>query len=836
MKFKNNYFGLSSFIIEIADKSYSKVYQVSIDSFDGNFFRLSQNSVLIMNGTSIKSISNLDGRSIQGTGINCEYCKYISIAETVFENLTSYKAGGCLYISQDKSANGTIINFTDFKSCESNRGGAIFVDNSIYIYKSNFIMNKATGFQGQGAGIFMNTYNENAQLFLLESTFINNSAQLSGGGIQWYYLKPNMTDNIIESNSALYGPNLASFQNYLAVSKPEKFDQIEYTPGQKNSVPLKIIIKDHYNQIYTNDNSTKLNLYAILNENDTEILFLGYTQQIVINGSTEFQDLKILGKPGTKFLLNISADSFDFFYRRLAIQTLQLHIYLRNCVSGESELGNKCEVCESGFYNLKAGQACLECVEGGICPGGDLIYAKPGYWRRNNTDHIFKCFNEDACLGDQNTSACNVGYEGNLCQVCSPGYSTEKENFCSKCLNKSENVGKIIGLLVIISLFLIFQCYSTLKSVYESESITSIYLKILVSYSQLISIIIQFQLDWPELVLGLFNIQNKVSFSIDQFISVDCIISDLYNPFYAKVLAFAIIPFLFFIISLIFWLCRYKIWKSLNVKEKLIGTIIVQFFFFYPTLLKLNFQALYCTELDYNDQYLTVYMNLKCWEGFHLFFGLTVVIPSLIIFCVAIPLLLYINIRKNRMKLEAQEQKLKYGFFYNGFKDGFYYWEFIIIIRELFITLFFVFISNISIPMQALLTFLVILASLMLQLKLEPYSTKQLNFLELLSILVSATTIYSGIMYLTKDINEWGKFVIFVIMALSNIAFITVWIYFSFSVYIMDFVEKFKICRRIFRIRKKISVAKVETENNPNYKEMSSVKDLKDPNYNSNKE
>ena len=377
-------------------------------------------------------------------------------------------------------------------------------------------MNKATGPFGQGAGILSNSNYKNRKVTLENCTFTNNSAYLSGGGIQWYYSKPNLVDNVIKRNFAQYGPNLASFQTYLKVLKPETFNHIEFAPGQENPVPLKINIIDHYNKILKVDNSTKLNLFA----NDSLITLKGYTQQELINGSAEFKNLKILGQPGTNFLLIISAYSFDYYYRRLNISDLEVQIYLRNCISGESDLGDNCEMCQNGFYNLEAGQACSECLEGGICPGGDLIFAKPGYWRRNNTDHIFKCFNEDACLGDQNTTICSVGYEGNLCQVCSLGYTTEKENTCSKCLNKIENFSKIVGLLAIIFLFLIFQCYSTLKSAYEPESITSINLKILVSYSQLISIIMQFQLDWPEIVLNLFNVQNKVAFSIDQFISV----------------------------------------------------------------------------------------------------------------------------------------------------------------------------------------------------------------------------------------------------------------------------------------------------------------------------
>ena len=83
-----------------------------------------------------------------------------------------------------------------------------------------------------------------------------------------------------------------------------------------------------------------------------------------------------------------------------------------------------------------------------------------------------------------------------------------------------------------------------------------------------------------------------------------------------------------------------------------------------------------------------------------------------------------------------------------------------------------VFLSNISVTLQALVAFIIILSAYILQQKYEPYALSQLNQMESKSIIVSAVTIYSGLFFLTNDLNNDSKILLFIMMLLSNLFFL----------------------------------------------------------------
>ena len=64
-----------------------------------------------------------------------------------------------------------------------------------------------------------------------------------------------------------------------------------------------------------------------------------------------------------------------------------------------------------------------------------------------------------------------------------------------------------------------------------------------------------------------------------------------------------------------------------------------------------------------------------------------------------------------------------------------------------------------------------------LQIRFEPFTVKKLNTLEEMSILTAATTIYCGLLYLTNDISEEGKIILFVLIMISNGTFLLKWIF-----------------------------------------------------------
>lgn len=66
-----------------------------------------------------------------------------------------------------------------------------------------------------------------------------------------------------------------------------------------------------------------------------------------------------------------------------------------------------------------------------------------------------------------------------------------------------------------------------------------------------------------------------------------------------------------------------------------------------------------CMELDDGNTYLRDDLDLECWTGVHLDYILFVAVPSLIVWCIGIPLggflLLWYN--KTRYGLDAQHVK-----------------------------------------------------------------------------------------------------------------------------------------------------------------------------------
>ena len=328
----------------------------------------------------------------------------------------------------------------------------------------------------------------------------------------------------------------------------------------------------------------------------------------------------------------------------------------------------------------------------------------------------------------------------------------------------------------------------------------------MVNYLHIVSLTIAFDLDWPKLVKKYFYAQGEISSGSDQFFSMDCFLQSKYDAFYAKIIIVSVIPIISCVVVLLFWMIWNKFRKTDFLKEKIFGSLVVQLFFFHPSILKYNFSMFDCKELFPNSEYLTSDLVKECWKDEHLFYTFSIVVPSLILFCIALPILLIFYLNKNSSNLSDIKQRLILGFLYKGYDKKFFYWEFIIISRKLLIITLFVFLSHKSIPIQALSTFAVVLISLILQIKCKPYTNSNLNILEIISITVSGITLYSGLYFLTRDMDEIGKILFFLLILVSNSIFASFWIYLTLGAYITKLFSKYEFFRKIFKIKEKIKI------------------------------
>lgn len=79
---------------------------------------------------------------------------------------------------------------------------------------------------------------------------------------------------------------------------------------------------------------------------------------------------------------------------------------------------------------------------------------------------------------------------------------------------------------------------------------------------------------------------------------------------------------------------------------------------------------------------------------------------------------------------------------------------------------------------QALTVFFILLVTLYFQYDFKPYIKQQLNFMETEAIVVASITIYCGMYYLSKGIDNYFQVVLFLFILAGNSYFLVYWMYY----------------------------------------------------------
>jgi hypothetical protein len=183
-------------------------------------------------------------------------------------------------------------------------------------------------------------------------------------------------------------------------------------------------------------------------------------------------------------------------------------------------------------------------------------------------------------------------------------------------------------------------------------------------------------------------------------------------------------------------------------------------------------------------------LAIKCWEGGHLKYGLTISLPGIIVWALGVPTIVLIIISKRYRHLSSDTNKVIFGFIYNGYKQSRFFWEFVILYRKILIICVAVFMTELVESLQALTLVIILLVSLYLQYEFKPYNKNHLNHMEVEAILTATVTIYCGMYYLTNEIDEAFKTILFIFIAFGNLYFVLYWLYFMFQA-VIDLLSVF---------------------------------------------
>ena len=474
------------------------------------------------------------------------------------------------------------------------------------------------------------------------------------------------------------------------------------------------------------------------------------------------------------------------------------------------------------MYKVPRTSTCLVCPSAGaVCNGTETILVSPGYWRaQDSTVNIYVCTAGDSvCLGSKgsaNGSYCAVGYDPTLplCAVCQEGYGQSGQNACAKC---TDPVLYLVGVVVIIFILLVVVVVWVIVTLRKAETTDlSVLTRTIVNHMQATGELGEFSVQFDPFVRTLLSIQGTgSSMSINGIQAADCVLREaggdyetLFWMYMSLPIGCVVIALLAFVVLRIGKLepvitdkLRREIREDIESVGKhartaillekypfymvLVTTLCVTMFTLYQTLITQSTKVLQCTEyiigqttdgVPIKQQYLDVDMTIKCTsKGDHSFSTAATVFT--VAYGVGIPAAFVFGYNFVNSRIAKPElTKLMFLFLTGGYKESFWYWQAIIMIRKMAIVIVIVFIG--SSKLQTYCGMITMAVALILQVLLSPAEKSEHNTVEAISLAVITLTLNLSMVYFWPDLPEWGSTVITVLLSIITLAALLMFAFF----------------------------------------------------------
>ena len=231
-----------------------------------------------------------------------------------------------------------------------------------------------------------------------------------------------------------------------------------------------------------------------------------------------------------------------------------------------------------------------------------------------------------------------------------------------------------------------------------------------------------------------------------------------------------ILPIIIIILSTIFWMIVSAFKRDLKyVKNHNIGTIYVCLFLVHSGITIYSLQMLGCREMEEGRKWLTADYSIECWTEEHTMYALSYALPSLIVWGLGIPFVSMILVFKHRNQLKEFTTKLKFSYFFNGFHEKYYLWEFVILFRKIMVIGIVIMLANFSFTIQILTAFALMFTFVIIQIIYMPFQSKELNNLELMSVTVTCIILHLALFYSTElDSSNAASIILLLILLSTN--------------------------------------------------------------------
>ena len=152
---------------------------------------------------------------------------------------------------------------------------------------------------------------------------------------------------------------------------------------------------------------------------------------------------------------------------------------------------------------------------------------------------------------------------------------------------------------------------------------------------------------------------------------------------------------------------------------------------------------------------------------------------------------------KNIKKEDDNKIKQYFLILYQGYKHEVFYWEFVNSLRKVLILLTLTILISYNPFYRILVSVLILIISIRIQIRLEPYRDDKNNEIELLALTTGAFTLFSGIIF-SNDNNDigWANLLLFAAVIIANVVFLVKWIHLFFEC----MSDKYKIFAKFLEI------------------------------------
>ncbi|KAL4497006.1 hypothetical protein ABPG72_002162 [Tetrahymena utriculariae] len=454
---------------------------------------------------------------------------------------------------------------------------------------------------------------------------------------------------------------------------------------------------------------------------------------------------------------------------------------------------------------------------------GNQMTLQDGYWRFNNqTDSILECnfVNPNICSESKDSiNGCIEGYLGPICEKCDTigqvwgkRYSQSFQQYqCQQCSDEFYQKTLISVSVLVVFFYLYFSiflfmgrytyeslCYyfRLLKLLPFSKSCTfdesSYYIKILINYLQLSTLLFTFQIKFiPSFLSSMPSVAGSPSSKL--VISTQCLFnSEIYEKYgEEKIMIFgqSLLPFLTFLVFFIILAIMYKFkLKSVGNYHKYTMFNLV-FLFFQPDCLSFFTKALSCRKIG-DQKFQIINILVQCDDKSYIKFSYCFVLPNLLFWILAPLVQLYYLKKekgKNNENLEKCILKYKFGFFYVEFKPSYYFWEFCRMYLKIIIIVITTVLNNYQ-DFILILCIIIIFSYVLIVMKAQPFKRNSLFKLELVSYLLLIPSIF--LFYMSR---QYSSQVFQILMGI---------IHYTYMGYMIIVIIKFKLHNQTNRVNK----------------------------------